>query len=194
MRALGEETAKLVESEESAPIPEPPPFFGEPPVRDDIAEKAAEPALAAEPAETVPEEKNEEPAPEKDENPAASEEKTENDEARPAADIPEKITQEDWENAVAKCDFMTATMLQGSKAEIENGTLVIRSSNNMLVNNVKNEELDAFRAEISKALGFEIGVKIEKEAISDAEKENNQSEIDKLLGKARQLGIEIKQE
>ena len=87
---------------------------------------------------------------------------------------------------------MTATMLQGSKAEIENGTLVIRSSNNMLVNNVKNEELDAFRAEISKALGFEIGVKIEKEAL--AEKENNQSEIDKLLGKARQLGIEIKQE
>lgn len=186
MRALGEETAKLVESEESAPIPEPPPFFGEPPVRDDIAEKAAEPA------ETVPEEKTEEPAPEKDENPAASEEKTENDEARPAADIPEKITQEDWENAVAKCDFMTATMLQGSKAEIENGTLVIRSSNNMLVNNVKNEELDAFRAEISKALVFEIGVKIEKEAL--AEKENNQSEIDKLLGKARQLGIEIKQE
>lgn len=192
MRALGEETAKLVESEESAPIPEPPPFFGEPPVLNVIEEKAAEPALAAEPAETVPEEKTEEPAPEKDENPAASEEKTENNEARPAADIPEKITQEDWENAVAKCDFMTATMLQGSKAEIENGTLVIRSSNNMLVNNVKNEELDAFRAEISKALGFEIGVKIEKEAL--AEKENNQSEIDKLLGKARQLGIEIKQE
>ena len=87
---------------------------------------------------------------------------------------------------------MTATMLQGSKAEIENGILIIRSSNNMLVNNVKNEELDAFRAEISTALGFEIGVKIEKEAL--AEKENNQSEIDKLLDKARQLGIEIKQE
>lgn len=188
MRALGEETAKLVESEESAPISEPPPFFGEPPVLNVIEEKAAEPA------EAVPEEKTEEPAPEKDENPVASEEKTENDEASPAADIPEKITQEDWENAVAKCDFMTATMLQGSKAEIENGVLIIRSSNNMLVNNVKNEELDAFRAEISKALGFEIGVKIEKEAISDAEKENNQSEIDKLLGKARQLGIEIKQE
>jgi len=186
MRALGEETAKLVESEESAPIPEPPPFFGEPPVRDDIAEKpaeSAEPAPVAEPAE---------PAPEKDENPASSEEKSENNEAKPAPDIPEKITSEAWENAVAKCDFMTATMLQGSKAEIENGVLIIRSSNNMLVNNVKNEELDAFRAEISKALGFEIGVKIEKEAL--AEKENNQSEIDKLLDKARQLGIEIKQE
>ena len=89
---------------------------------------------------------------------------------------------------------MTGTMLEGSKAEIENGILVIRSSNNMLVNNVKNEELDAFRAEISKALGYEIGVKIEKEVPSDAEIENNQSEIDKLLNKARQLGIEIKQE
>lgn len=184
MRALGEETAKLVESEESAPIPEPPPFFGEPPVLNVIEEKAAEPAPAAEPAEAVSE---------KDDNPAAIDEQTESIEAKPA-DVPEKITQEDWENAVAKCDFMTATMLQGSKAEIENGVLIIRSSNNMLVNNVKNEELDAFRAEISKALGFEIGVKIEKEAISDAEKENNQSEIDKLLDKARQLGIEIKQE
>ena len=168
MRALGEETAKLVESEESAPIPEPP----APPVPDVIEEKAAEPI----------EERNE--IPESD-NPAADEKK---------ASVPDKITQEEWQSVIAKCDIMTATMLGGSKAEIENGTLVIRSSNNMLVNNVKNEELDAFRAEIAKALGLEIAVKIEKEALSDAETADNQSEIDKLLNKARQLGIEIKQE
>lgn len=168
MRALGEETAKLVESEESAPIPEPP----APPVPDVIEEKAAEPI----------EERNE--IPESD-NPAADEKK---------ASVPDKITQEEWQSVIAKCDIMTATMLAGSKAEIENGTLVIRSSNNMLVNNVKNEELDAFRAEIAKALGLEIAVKIEKEALSDAETADNQSEIDKLLNKARQLGIEIKQE
>ncbi|HCF82967.1 MAG TPA: DNA polymerase III subunit gamma/tau [Ruminococcaceae bacterium] len=168
MRALGEETAKLVESEESAPIPEPP----APPVPDVIEEKAAEPI----------EERNE--IPESD-NPASDEKK---------ASVPDKITQEEWQSVIAKCDIMTATMLGGSKAEIENGTLVIRSSNNMLVNNVKNEELDAFRAEIAKALGLEIAVKIEKEALSDAETADNQSEIDKLLNKARQLGIEIKQE
>ncbi len=189
MRALGEETAKLVESEESAPIPEPP----APPVPDVIEEKAAEAVPAAEPAPPVPdviEEKAAEPIEERNEipesdNPAADEKK---------ASVPDKITQEEWQSAIAKCDIMTATMLGGSKAEIENGTLVIRSSNNMLVNNVKNEELDAFRAEIAKALGLEIAVKIEKEALSDAETADNQSEIDKLLNKARQLGIEIKQE
>ena len=189
MRALGEETAKLVESEESAPIPEPP----APPVPDVIEEKAAEAVPAAEPAPPVPdviEEKAAEPIEERNEipesdNPAADEKK---------ASVPDKITQEEWQSVIAKCDIMTATMLGGSKAEIENGTLVIRSSNNMLVNNVKNEELDAFRAEIAKALGLEIAVKIEKEALSDAETADNQSEIDKLLNKARQLGIEIKQE
>ena len=201
MRALGEETAKLVQSEEQPPVPqenpavseenrdfpEPPPFFGEPSVPEVPVEKTEE-----KPAEPVPEEIAEEKAAE-----PAHEEKTEEKPAEPVhetANVPEKITSEEWQAAVAKCDIMTGTMLEGSKAEIENGILVIRSSNNMLVNNVKNEELDAFRAEISKALGYEIGVKIEKEVPSDAEIENNQSEIDKLLNKARQLGIEIKQE
>ncbi len=189
MRALGEETAKLVESEESAPIQEPP----APPVLNVIEEKAAEAVPAAEPAPPVPndiEEKAAEPIEERNEipagdNPAADEKK---------AAVPDKITQEEWQSVISKCDIMTATMLAGSKAEIENGTLVIRSSNNMLVNNVKNDELDAFRAEIAKALGLEIAVKIEREALSDAETADNQSEIDKLLNKARQLGIEIKQE
>ena len=89
---------------------------------------------------------------------------------------------------------MTKTMLDGSTAEIKDKTLVIHSQNNMLVNNVKNEELDAFRAEISRALGYQIGVIIEKTELPAADDENNQSEIDKLLGKAKQLGIEIKQE
>lgn len=187
MRALGEETAKIVEGEESAPTPEPP-------VSDTIEEKAAEVVPAAETAEPVPEEKTEEKAAE-----PIEESKEIPEGAEPAADekkasVPDKITQEEWQSAIAKCDFMTATMLDGSKAEIENGTLVIRSSNNMLINNVKNEELDAFRAEITKALGLEIAVKIEKEALSEAETADNQSEIDKLLNKARQLGIEIKQE
>lgn len=194
MRALGEETAKLVQSEEQPPVPqenqdfpEPPPFFGEPSVPDIPVEKPAE-----KPAEPVPVEKTAEKAAE-----PVPEEKPAEKPAEPVhetAVIPEKITPEEWKSAIAKCDIMTGTMLDGSQAEIENGMLVIRSSNNMLINNVKNEELDAFRAEISKALGYEIGVKIEKEVPSDAEIENNQSEIDKLLNKAKQLGIEIKQE
>ena len=40
----------------------------------------------------------------------------------------------------------------------------------------------SFKTEISRALGYEIGVIIEKETAPEADSENNQSEIDKLLG------------
>lgn len=188
MRALGEETAKLVEGEETAPA-QVSPVFEEPkvpeteqPAPEEKAEKADE--KPAEQAAEVPENPVEETA----EAPEKSEEKVEE------TAVPESISSEEWQSAVGKLDFMTQSMLEGSKAEIRNKTLVIRSANNMLVNNVKNEELDAFKSEISRALGYEIGVVIEKETVSEADDEKNQSEIDKLLGKAKQLGIEIKQE
>lgn len=185
MRALGEETAKLVEGEETAPA-QVSPVFEEPkvpeteqPAPEEKAEKADE--KPAEQAAEVPE-SVEESIPEKSEEKAAE------------TAVPESISPEEWQSAVGKLDFMTQSMLEGSKAEIRNKTLVIRSANNMLVNNVKNEELDAFKSEISRALGYEIGVVIEKETAPETDDEKNQSEIDKLLGKAKQLGIEIKQE
>lgn len=188
MRALGEETAKLVEGEETAPV-QASPVFEEPkvpeteqPAPEEKAEKADE-----KPAEQAAE-VSENPVEETAEAPEKAEEKAEE------TAVPEAISPEEWQSAVGKLDFMTQSMLEGSKAEIKNKTLVIRSANNMLVNNVKNEELDAFKSEISRALGYEIGVVIEKETVSEADDEKNQSEIDKLLGKAKQLGIEIKQE
>ena len=210
MRALGEETAKLVGSEEAAPVQAPPIFEEtkvpekEQPVHEEPV-PVQEPPLFDEPS--VPEaEKSVEEAAEVPENEKAVEEAADvpesvdekvpekvEDKAAEAA-VPEKISPEEWQSAIEKCDFMTKTMLDGSTAEIREKTLVIRSANNMLVNNVKNEELDAFKNEISRALGYEIGVIIEKETAPAADTENNQSEIDKLLGKAKQLGIEIKQE
>lgn len=206
MRALGEETARLVSSEETAPV-QAPPIFDEPkipekeqPVREETAEKVNE--KPAEQAADVPEKiegKTVEEAAEVPENieenvaeeTAGVPEKVEEKSAETA--VPESISPEEWQSAIEKCDFMTQSMLDGSTAEIKDKTLVIHSANNMLVNNVKNEALDEFRTEISRALGYEIGVKIEKETPA-ADTENNQSEIDKLLGKAKQLGIEIKQE
>lgn len=188
MRALGEETAKLVEGEETAPV-QASPVFEEPkvpeteqPAPEEKAEKADE--KPAEQAAEAPENPVEETA----EAPEKAEEKAEE------TAVPEAISSEEWQSAVGKLDFMTQSMLEGSKVEMRNKTLVIRSANNMLVNNVKNEELDAFKSEISRALGYEIGVVIEKETVSETDDEKNQSEIDKLLGKAKQLGIEIKQE
>lgn len=193
MRALGEETAKLVESEEAAPV-QAPPFFEEPsvpeteqPVREEKADETP-----VEQAAEVPEKTEEKAAEETAEVPENAEETVPEKAAETA--VPEKISPEEWQSAIEKLDFMTQSMLDGSTAEIRDKTLVIRSANNMLVNNVKNEELDAFKNEISRALGYEIGVIIEKETAPEADSENNQSEIDKLLGKAKQLGIEIKQE
>lgn len=212
MRALGEETAKLVGSEEAAPV-QAPPIFEEPKVPEKEQPVHEEPAPVQEPplfdepsvpeaekpveeAAEVPENIEENAVEEAAEVPESVEEKVPEkveDKVAEAA-VPEKISPEEWQSAIEKCDFMTKTMLEGSTAEIRDKTLVIRSANNMLVNNVKNEELDAFKNEISRALGYEIGVIIEKETAPAADTENNQSEIDKLLGKAKQLGIEIKQE
>ncbi len=231
MRALGEETAKIVEGE-TAPV-QAPPLFDEPKVpekeqavREETAEKVVEKPVEEQPLfdkPSVPEKElavREETAEKVVEKPVeqATEviENVEENVAEETADVPvnaeeqvveetaenkaaevavpEKISPEEWQSAIEKCDFMTQSMLDGSTAEIKDKTLVIRSSNNMLVNNVKNEELDAFRTEISRALGYQIGVKIEKETAPAADDEKNQSEIDKLLGKAKQLGIEIKQE
>ncbi len=193
MRALGEETAKLVESEEAAPV-QAPPVFEEPsvpeteqPVREEKADETP-----VEQAAEVPEKTEEKAAEVTAEVPENAEETVPEKAAETA--VPEKISPEEWQSAIEKLDFMTQSMLDGSTAEIRDKTLVIRSANNMLVNNVKNEELDAFKNEISRALGYEIGVIIEKETAPEADSENNQSEIDKLLGKAKQLGIEIKQE
>lgn len=211
MRALGEETARLVSSEETAPV-QAPPIFDEPkipekeqPVREELA-PIQEPPLFDEPsvpeaeksveeAAEIPENTEEKAVEEAGEAPVNVEEKVPEKVEEKSAEtaVPESISPEEWQSAIEKCDFMTQSMLDGSTAEIKDKTLVIHSANNMLVNNVKNEALDEFRTEISRALGYEIGVKIEKETPA-ADTENNQSEIDKLLGKAKQLGIEIKQE
>ncbi len=183
MRALGEETAKLVneESADTAVSPdfeEPPEILPETPTApsaDDIP--PIEESAAAETDKSPETEKKEEPTAEKGENKAA---------------FPETISEEDWKNAIHKCDFMTMTMLEGSAAEISDGMLIIHSSNNMLVNNVKDEELTAFSKEISDALGYNINVKIVRESVP--ENEDEVSKIAKLLKKAKQLGVEIKQE
>lgn len=194
MRALGEETARIVEGE--APPVQAPPIIDEPKVPEKEKPVLEEPAPVEEAPiinePSVPE--TEQPA----EVPEKAEEKSEVSESIeekvPEKAVPESISVEEWKSAVEKLDFMTQSLLAGSTAEIDGRTLVIRSTNNMLVNNIKNEELDAFKKEISEALGYEIGVKIERDNPPETADKNNQSEIDKLLDKAKQLGIEIKQE
>ncbi len=199
-RALLEETAKLTEA--PAPVPqqaqEPPfavgeapsasimpqaPDFPEPPPFDegDIPPLAEDsypipspdiPAakLAAKPAAAKKTKKTAEKAPVK------------------SADIP-KLSPEEWETAVNKLDFVTGSMLRGSSVETVDGALLIRSSNAMLLNNVKGDEVLRVEKELSEVLGFAAHIKIEKEEAPEDGAE--QTKIEKLLNKARQLGIEV---
>lgn len=104
------------------------------------------------------------------------------------ADIPE-MTPEEWAEAVEKLDFVTGSMLRGSSAETIDGELVIRSSNAMLLNNVKGDEVLRVEKELAEVLGFAAHIRIEKEEAAD--NGEDLSKLDKLLNKARELGVEV---
>ncbi len=67
---------------------------------------------------------------------------------------------------------------------------MIRSSNRMLVENVKGDELIRVESEISEVLGFAVRVSIEAEKSEDND-ESGLSDIEKFLNTARKLGVEV---
>ena len=66
---------------------------------------------------------------------------------------------------------------------------MIRSSNAMLLNNVKGDEVLRVEKELADVLGFAPHIRIEKEEARDNGAE--QSGLDKLLNRARGLGVEV---
>lgn len=104
-----------------------------------------------------------------------------------------EVTSEEWEAAVAKMadiDLAVGAMLRGSTVRTKDGRLVIRSSNRMLVENVKGDELVRVEGEISEALGFAVRLSIEAEKTEETE-ESGLSDIEKFLNAARKLGVEV---
>ena len=99
-----------------------------------------------------------------------------------------EITQQQWENAAAKTKFPTSALLKGSKACIENGLLVITSSNKMLLNNVKDEELTRLENDISQALEARVRIEIRAENETSG---TSDLPLDRLLEKARGAGIDV---
>lgn len=203
-RALLEETAKLAEAPAPVPLKQqtppaaevkapaapvsaapPVPDLPEPPLFDESYIPPADDGYPI-PSPAVPEVKPTAPAaksavPKKPKKAAAE---------KPVkkADIP-KITPGEWTAAVEKLDFVTGSMLRGSSAETVDGELVIRSSNAMLLNNVKGDEVLRVEKELADVLGFAPHIRIEKEEVRDNEAE--QSGLDKLLNRARGLGVEV---
>lgn len=104
-----------------------------------------------------------------------------------------EVTSEEWAAAVEKMadiDLAVGAMLRGSTVRTKDGRLVIRSSNRMLVENVKGDELIRVEGEISEALGFAVRVSINVEKSEDND-ESGLSDIEKFLNAARRLGIEV---
>ncbi len=105
-------------------------------------------------------------------------------------EAPNEISDKQWQTAVSKLDIMHSAMLAGSAARLSGKFLDVFTSNKMLLENVKDEELLDVEKMVCEALGFKITLRINA-ADEGAPAEEEQSKLDSLLGKARQLGIEV---
>lgn len=102
-----------------------------------------------------------------------------------------EITPEQWDEAISKCDdIMASSMFKDSDVSLNGKTLVVRSDNQMLLNNAKDEELIRLNGIISQALGFSVSMEIgRKEVHRD---ESKLSPLERALANARRLGVEVK--
>ena len=199
-RALLEETVKLAES----PVP---PSMQEPAKTDVPLSAPVSDALPVSAIEEPPPFTDDDAPPLDDEYPIPSPEtavKTPIVPEKAAEKVQEKhtdkaserireVTPGEWAAAVAKMsdiDLAVGAMLQGSTVRTKDGRLVIRSSNRMLVENVKGDELIRVESEISEVLGFAVRVSIEAEKSEDND-ESGLSDIEKFLNTARKLGVEV---
>ncbi len=102
------------------------------------------------------------------------------------------ITNEQWNEAIAGMErSLFTSMLEGSRIKCADNTLVIITSNPMLLANVKGEELESFEKKLSEKLGMKLHVKIEPDSEALA-KEEAPTPVELFLKKAQQLGVTIK--
>lgn len=106
-----------------------------------------------------------------------------------AAHIAE-LTQEQWEAAVQQTSFMVAGMLKGSMISADGDVLNIKSSNPMLLNNIKGKEVAAFEKEISEALGYSVHIKIVPE--NEVNNSKPSSPLESFLANCRENGVAVK--
>lgn len=190
-REISERSAKLISdappsSEVSKPVVDSVPEMFIPPINDDYIPPASdEEPYYSEISEPAPTKKSERTETKKTNTPAEEKKSGE------SSDLPElkSIDQQIWEEAVAKMKFPTSAMFKGSKVVMENGFLVITSSNKMLLNNVKDEELLRLENDISILLGARAKIEI-RAGLADGQKENA-SPIDELIARAKAAGIEV---
>ena len=199
MRALFEETAKLAGAKKEqtdnntanrssiqSEAPPPPPFNDEvPPPPDEYAPPPAsvDDSFYSDQYPII--------SPEDDTAPASDpDQKADQEKKSVQTQGLTSITPEQWEDAISQTSYMTASLLADSTASIENGILVIRSSNKMLLGNVKGDELTRYEKELSAALGHSVHIKIVSEGDTD-DGNTDKTPLERLLAKARELGVSV---
>ena len=103
---------------------------------------------------------------------------------------PKELSEGQWKDAVERLVPMYSVLFSDSEAKLSGNVLEVTTANRMLLENVKGEELTNVGKMISEKLGFKVEL-ILKEHTEEKENEEALSKVDKLLAKARQLGIEV---
>ena len=118
-----------------------------------------------------------------EEAPKAAEDSSEN--APPA-----ELTAEKWRETVAQMDQMYSALFSDSEAKLSGNVLDVTTSNRMLLENVKDEELSEVGKMVSEKLGHPVLLKLTA-AKDTASSSSEKNKLNGLLEKARQLGIEV---
>lgn len=178
LKAVEEKTAEETKAPEApAPQPEemPPLPWEEPPANDSFYDNEY-------PINS------EEHAPEAQDAPTPSEKHPETEQS--PAPVKRELSEERWKEVVSQMGFLYESFFMDSAARLSGGVLEVSSSNPMLLNNVKGEELSEVGEMISGLLGFPIKLEIKAEQTAETDGEEK-SKLDKLLAKAQRLGIEV---
>lgn len=112
------------------------------------------------------------------------------DTVKVSREIPKELTEERWREVIGELAPMYSALFSDSEARLSGNVLKVTTANRMLLDNVKDEELSKVGAMISEKLGFGVELMLLKRVDTEAEEEEK-SKVDKLLEKARRLGIEV---
>lgn len=187
LRELSRETMEIVKGAPTKNVPEPPPAESAPPAPDDFIPPPDD--YGAPPPDydsyAPPDAFSAEKKPKPGIEPQTESKPRSESESKTAADI----TPEKWQAAVEKLDDMKRALLADSEAELTGSTLTVRSASNML-NSMKDEPLKTLERELCGALGFDIKLRTERKEAAEVTS-TAESAVDRLLGKAKRLNIEI---
>lgn len=103
------------------------------------------------------------------------------------------ITTQQWQariEEIASTDFMLGGMLRGSSVRCVDNTVIITSSNSMLLNNVVGDELTRVEQKLNRIFSMAFHIRIEQGS-NGFDEENNASVVDDFIEKARKLGVTV---